>query len=264
MVAVIGSKRVFCYSGENRRINQSLRERMTDDQPLHISIGTRDALQNGCAYDYDRLNSLGVYVCTKGSDYARAGEFFVLKYENGEWIAWDSTMNRGELLCRQPVFKSSANVLEPGEHVWRANESAHKDCDPGLEPVWSGDHWQVSRVGLPRILRTRMQSVAGPVLGDGCSREELLQQFVSASNEYTAAQEEAMQARDAVPADRMVIRRAEKEEDKKLRLLQLWIWLAQQKEVAKRNQEVSSSAPRPHERPFGTTTRCSHHEHSLE
>ena len=115
-----------------------------------------------------------------------------------------------------------------------------------------------------QILSSGTQSVSGPMFGHGWSDEELLRQIISASNGYKAAQEEATQARDAVPADRMVIRRAEKEEDKKLRLLQLWIWLAQQKEVAKRNQEVSSSAPRPHERPFGTTTRCSHHEHSLE
>ena len=143
MVAVIGSKRVFCYSGENRRINQSLRERMTDDQPLHLSIGTRKAFKNGYGYDYDRHNTLGVYVCTKGSEHARTGEILVLKNENGEWIAWDSTILGEELRCRQPVFKSSANVLEPGWHVWEVNSVVHKENDPGVEPVWSGGNWQV-------------------------------------------------------------------------------------------------------------------------
>ena len=65
---------------------------MTDDQPLHLSIGTHKAFKNGYAYDYDRHNTLGVYVCTKGSEHARTGEILVLKNENGEWIAWDSTI----------------------------------------------------------------------------------------------------------------------------------------------------------------------------
>ena len=110
-----------------------------------------------------------------------------------------------------------------------------------------------------QILSSGTQSVSGPMFGHGWSDEELLSQIISASNGYKAAQEEATQARLAVAAFPMGIRRAEEEEAKKFKILRLWEWRAQQKAdrhaaTAKRSQEASSSAPIP------MRVRRDHHE----
>ena len=49
--------------------------------PEHLTIGTQKAFDNNYAFPYKKLQigSETIYVCTKGSQRARAGEVLVLR-----------------------------------------------------------------------------------------------------------------------------------------------------------------------------------------
>ena len=48
--------------------------------PEHLTIGTKKAFENNYAFPYEKtqIGSETIYVCTKGSQWARTGEVLVL------------------------------------------------------------------------------------------------------------------------------------------------------------------------------------------
>ena len=108
--------------------------------PLQFAIGTRKAFANGYAFPYTQQTIGGetIYVCSKGSDFARADEFLVLRYDAGIWTAWDSVIEGTETLrCRQPVFRCDEDITAPGWHTWSTNYAASRAGD-GSAVNWAG------------------------------------------------------------------------------------------------------------------------------
>ena len=109
-------------------------------EPPTFSIGTQKAFDRGYSFPYTKQTIGGetVYVCTKGSDHARAGEVFVLRSVAGTWTAWDSAMDGPDnLQCRQPMFRSDEDITAPGWHRWSINLNASRAGD-GSAANWAG------------------------------------------------------------------------------------------------------------------------------
>ena len=87
--------------------------------PKHLTIGTQKAFQRNYAFPYEKkqIGSETIYVCTKGSEWARRDEVLVLRCERGTWTAFDSAVSAGgsTLQSRQPVFRCLAtDITQPG------------------------------------------------------------------------------------------------------------------------------------------------------
>ena len=84
--------------------------------PEHLIIGTQKAFDNNYPFPYEKkqIGAEIIYVCTKGSQWARAGEVLVLRCESETWAAYDSAkMADGTTLhCRQPVFRCIATDIK--------------------------------------------------------------------------------------------------------------------------------------------------------
>ena len=120
--------------------------------PERLTIGTMKAFQNYYPYFYTKtlIASETFYVCTKGSQWARANEVSVLRCVNGIWTAFDCAVSAdgSTLKVRQPVFRCHAtNITQPGWHKWEINYAAHRDASLG-RPVadWQGELWAETRV----------------------------------------------------------------------------------------------------------------------
>ncbi len=108
--------------------------------PSQFSIGTANAFRYGHAFPYAKSTIGGedIYVCTKGSEWARAGEFLVLRCNAGTWTAWDSVIEDGTTLrCRQPVFRCAEDITTAGWHTWSTNFNASSTGD-GSAVAWRG------------------------------------------------------------------------------------------------------------------------------
>ena len=107
--------------------------------PASLTIGTRKAFENNYAFSYEKkqFGSETIYVCSKGSDYARANEVLVLRCEMGTWTAFDSVLSAdGKTLeCRQPVFRShdGDDITLQGSHNWQMNDAASVGNDDSEE-----------------------------------------------------------------------------------------------------------------------------------
>ena len=118
--------------------------------PDRLIIGTQEAFERDYAFPYEKkkIGSETIYVCTKGSDWARSNEVLVLRCENGTWTAFDSALNAAgsTLQCRQPVFRCLAtDITQPGWHNWETNYVASPN-DAGLAVNWQGVLWAETRV----------------------------------------------------------------------------------------------------------------------
>mgnify|MGYP003304394295 CR=1 FL=1 len=107
--------------------------------------------QNNYPYPYEKtqIGSETIYVCTKGSQWARTGEVLVLRCENETWTAFDSAVSAdgSTLQCRQPVFRCLAtDITQPGWHKWQTNHAASPNNDAGLAVDWQGALWAEIRV----------------------------------------------------------------------------------------------------------------------
>ena len=94
------------------------------------------------------IGSETIYVCTKGSEWARADEVLVLRCDKGIWTAFDSALNAdgSTLQCRQPVFRCLAtDITQPGWYKWETNWAADRNGD-GLTIDWQGGLWAETRV----------------------------------------------------------------------------------------------------------------------
>ena len=118
--------------------------------PEHLTVGTKKAFQKNYAFPYQKkqIGSETIYVCTKGSEWARRDEVLVLRCERGTWTAFDSAVSAdgSTLQCRQPVFRCLAtDITQPGLHKWETNYVA----DPmgaGLSVDWQSAVWAETRV----------------------------------------------------------------------------------------------------------------------
>ena len=118
--------------------------------PEHITIGTKKAFGNNYAFPYKKtqIGSEVIYVCTKGSQWARGSEVLVLRCSNGDWTAFDSAVsaNGTTLHCRQAVFRCLAtDITQPGWHCWETNYDANS-TDAGLVADWHGELWAETQV----------------------------------------------------------------------------------------------------------------------
>ena len=116
--------------------------------PSQFAIGTSKAFRNNYAFKYTRceIDDEIVYICSKGSAWAREDEVLVLRCENGTWTAWDSSvdMATAALRCRQPVFRCGGDITDQGWHVWAMNHAAAKDGE-GTAVHWTGELWAETR-----------------------------------------------------------------------------------------------------------------------
>ena len=110
--------------------------------PERLIIGTQEAFERDDAFPYEKkqIGSETIYVCNKGSDWARSNEVLVLRCENGTWTAFDGCLSAdgSTLLCLQPVFRCLAtDITQPGWHEWHINYAASPN-DAGLAVDWQG------------------------------------------------------------------------------------------------------------------------------
>ena len=117
--------------------------------PEHLTIGTKKAFKNNYAFPYTKhaVGGETIYVCRKGSDYARANEVLVLRCQEGTWTAYDSDVSAdgGTLHMRQAVFRCRENITEPGWHCWQMNDAAGPEATS--QPAeWQGALWAETRV----------------------------------------------------------------------------------------------------------------------
>ena len=120
--------------------------------PEHLTIGTKKAFERNYAFPYqkEKIGSETIYVCSKGSEWARANEVLVLRCTTsqdgspGTWTAFDSAIiangnANGKLLqCRQPVFRCiGQDITQPGWHKWEINYAANAN-DAGFSVDWQG------------------------------------------------------------------------------------------------------------------------------
>ena len=118
--------------------------------PERLTIGTKKAFDKNYPFPYKKkqIESETIYVCSKGSEWARTNEVLVLRCEEGIWTAFDSAVSADgvTLQCRQPVFRClAADITVPGWHEWQMNENASPD-DNGLAADWQGALMAETRV----------------------------------------------------------------------------------------------------------------------
>ena len=125
---------------------------MASQMPDTFRIGTKKAIENNYSFLYTKkqVGSEILYICDKGSQWARANEQLVLRYvprakasSGGIWTAYDSDVNQNgtTLQFRQAVFRCiDDDITQPGWHVWEINYAANKNGD-GLYCAWEGQLW---------------------------------------------------------------------------------------------------------------------------
>ena len=124
--------------------------------PDRFAIGTKKAFENNYAFPYEKtqIGLETIYVCTKGSQWARTSEVLVLRCETNQdgsprtWTAFDSAVSAdgSTLQCRQPVFRCVAtDITQPGWHKWETNYAANAN-DAGFRVEWRGELWAETRV----------------------------------------------------------------------------------------------------------------------
>ena len=119
------------------------------DGPQRLTIGTQKAFERNYPYSYEKkiIDLETIYVCTKGSEWARTDEVLVLRCA-GHWTAFDSAVSAdgSTLQCRQPVFRCLAtDITQPGWHNWQTKYAA-SPTDAGLAIDWQGKLWAETRV----------------------------------------------------------------------------------------------------------------------
>ena len=118
--------------------------------PEHLTMGTKKAFEQNYPFPYEKtqIGSETIYVCTKGSQWARTNEVLVLRCVTGTWTAFDSAVSADGLTlqCRQPVFRCLAtDITQPGWYNWQTNVTADPN-NAGTAVDWQGDLWAETRV----------------------------------------------------------------------------------------------------------------------
>ena len=116
---------------------------MAGELPDTLSIGTMKAFAKDYAYPYtkEQIASEIIYICNKGSEWARPHEVLVLRCENGTWTAYDTDVSpdRTALNGRQAVFRCQGrDITQRGWHTWQINHNASPD-GTGSSVDWQGE-----------------------------------------------------------------------------------------------------------------------------
>ena len=106
--------------------------------PDFLEIGP---VQYGFTYRKVSLEHRFVYVCDRGSEYAKPTEVLVMTFDLDQWMAYDAEISTGAVELRQPVFRSTADVITPGRHVWQINFNAGTDQIISSTPSWREGTW---------------------------------------------------------------------------------------------------------------------------
>ena len=136
------------YSGFlSQQIND---EKTFEDLPHHFFMGAihytkhrLEVLYSLGSIHYTTETTEVVYIGDKGSENAREGEVLVLRFYEGVWTAWDSSLFGQEWNCRQAVFrlpkrnKQPPVFPQPGQYVWDVNADASNL--PGKPESWDGE-----------------------------------------------------------------------------------------------------------------------------
>ena len=104
--------------------------------PERLIIGTKKAFDNNYPFPHQKkqIGAGIIYVCTKGSQWARTGEVLVMRCENETWAAFDNAVSADgtTLQRRQPVFRRLAtDISQRGWRKWETNYAANPN-DAGL------------------------------------------------------------------------------------------------------------------------------------
>ena len=123
---------------------------MAGELPETLSIGTTKAFANDYAYPYtkEQIASEIIYMCNKGSEWARPNEVLVLRCENGTWTAYDTDVSpdRTALNCPQAIFRCQGRgITQRGWHTWQINHNASPN-GTGSSVDWQGELEAETRV----------------------------------------------------------------------------------------------------------------------
>ena len=121
-----------------------------EQMPERLTIGTQNAFEKNYPFSCEKkqIGSETIYVCTKGSEWARSDEVLVLRCEGETWTAFDSAVSAdgSTLQCRQPVYCClDTDMTRAGWHKWQTNLAADA-TDDGTEPNWQGGLLAETRV----------------------------------------------------------------------------------------------------------------------
>ena len=146
----MGENELHCFPEDEEEQEGGESQLAVSDGPERLTIGTRNAFNNNYAFLYEKrkFGDETLYVCSKGSEWARADEVLVLRCERGTWTAYDSalTASGGTLLRRQAVFRCFAtDITQPGPYKWEINHAASLTNGSSAEN-WHGDLWAETRV----------------------------------------------------------------------------------------------------------------------
>ena len=108
--------------------------------PERLTIDLQVLNWNAFPYEKRQIGAETIYVCSKGSEWARTNEVLVLRCVTGIWTAFDSDVSADGLTlqCRQAVFRCLAtDITQPGWHNWQTNYAASPN-NAGLAVDWHG------------------------------------------------------------------------------------------------------------------------------
>ena len=112
-----------------------------EEMPDRLTIGTDKAFARGHAFSGEKkqIGSETIYICSKGSQWARPSEVLVLRRVDGTWFTFDSAFNAqgSRLHCRHAVFRCiGTDITQKGWHKWEINHAASRFNHAGLDFDW--------------------------------------------------------------------------------------------------------------------------------
>ena len=119
---------------------------MAGELPETLSIGTRKAFAKNYAYPYtkEQIASEIIYMCNKGSEWARPHEVLVLRRENGAWTAYDTYISSDKKKSSTAVRQFSvARVATLHNGVGTHGKSITMPIlmAPALRSIGRGNFW---------------------------------------------------------------------------------------------------------------------------
>ena len=112
--------------------------------PETLSIGTRKAFAKNYAYPYtkEKIASEIIYICNKGSEWARPHEVLVLRCENGTWTAYDTDVSPDKKKLSTAVKQSSVarvGTLHNGDGTHGKSITMPVPMAPALRSIGRGN-----------------------------------------------------------------------------------------------------------------------------
>ena len=115
--------------------------------PERLSIRMVSNFGNEYAFEYQKMqnNEDIMYVCKRGSNWARTDEQMLLTFTEGSWKVYDSAVlvDKITIHCRQTVFRcDEGNITQRGWYMWHWNVRADETKNNGYDAEeWSCHHF---------------------------------------------------------------------------------------------------------------------------